>query len=85
MSENTTIIVKQEKSVGLSLLLTFLFGGLGLMYTSIGWGIFWFLVDAVAAIFTFGISAIFIHPIIMIIGAVMTNNYNKRLNNTYKS
>jgi len=88
MSENSnTVIVRSEKSVGLSLLLTFLFGGWGLMYVSVGLGIVLGLISLIAGVITFGISSIIIHPVCMIIGVIMTNSYNNKLmpNNTTKN
>lgn len=77
--QTTTVIVKNQKSVGLSLLLTFFFGPLGLLYSTVTGGIVMFLGSAVIALFTAGIGLLFTWPVCMVWGVISVNNYNKGL------
>ena len=74
-----TVIVANTKSVALSLILTFLFGPFGMLYSTI-WGALIMIVLSVPLfIFTFGHGAFLIWPISMIWGAWATHRYNQRL------
>jgi ABC-type branched-subunit amino acid transport system permease subunit len=80
MSQNTTVVVTQStKSVGISLILTFLFGGLGMFYSTIIGAIIMIVIELIVGILTFGFGLIFTHAIAMIWGAIATNQYNKKL------
>ncbi|KOO50501.1 hypothetical protein [Priestia koreensis] len=80
MTENR-IIVSNTKSVGLSLILTFLFGSLGMLYSTILGAILMIVVEGILGFLTFGVALFITHPICMIWGAVAAHNYNKRLVN----
>ncbi|MGE7217303.1 hypothetical protein [Priestia koreensis] len=80
MTENR-IIVSNTKSVGLSLILTFLFGSLGMLYSTILGAVLMIIVEGVLGFLTFGAALFITHPICMIWGAVAAHNYNKRLLN----
>lgn len=75
----------QQKNLAIGLLLTFFFGGLGTLYASVGWGIFFIILEFllwVAAFFTLGLilPVIFVfHIICLIFAAVSISNHNKRL------
>ncbi|HZD49753.1 MAG TPA: hypothetical protein VE178_13510 [Silvibacterium sp.] len=74
-----TVIIANTKSVALSLVLTFFFGPLGMLYSTI-WGAIVMIVCSVPLFFlTFGHGAFFIWPISMIWGAWATHRYNQRL------
>lgn len=66
-----------SKSVGASLILTFLFGPLGLLYSTVPGAIVMFILYIVIGIVTAGFGLIILHPITMIWGAVAVSNYNK--------
>jgi hypothetical protein len=69
MSEESKIVVVNQsggKSVGAALLLTFLFGPLGMFYSTITGGIVMLILDILAFIFTAGIGLFFTWPIQMI-------------------
>jgi hypothetical protein len=68
---NTTIIVaKTRKSVIAAFFLTFLFGPLGLLYASIGGGIFLIIVAAIVVPLTAGLAFFIVWPIAMIWGVL---------------
>ena len=82
MSESTptkVIVVKPEKSVLAAFALTFFFGPLGLLYTSILGGIILFVVALLLAIFTFGFGALITWPVAMVWGvlAALASKRNK--------
>lgn len=79
------MIVTPTKSVGLSIILTILFGPLGMFYSTIWGGIVMGIVHLfilVFAIFTFGLGYIlffFTWPVCVLWGALATSSYNKKL------
>ena len=74
-----TVIVASTKSVALTLVFTFFFGPLGMLYSTI-WGALVMIVLSVPAFFlTFGHGAFLIWPISMIWGAWAAHRYNQRL------
>ncbi|MGA7313789.1 MAG: hypothetical protein WBX22_07425 [Silvibacterium sp.] len=74
-----TVIVASTKSVALSLVFTFFFGPLGMLYSTI-WGALVMIVLSVPAFFlTLGHGAFLIWPISMIWGAWAAHRYNQRL------
>lgn len=56
------IITKPEKSVIVAFFLTFFFGPLGLLYASVGGGIFMIICAIILVPITGGLAAIFIWP-----------------------
>ena len=68
----------KDKSVGAALVLTFLFGPLGLLYVSILGGIIFLILSLVAAIFTLGLSLLISWPISMIWAAIAASNQHSR-------
>jgi hypothetical protein len=79
MSEPQVVIAKTEKSVGLALLLTLLFGPLGMLYSTVTGGLVMIVVTIVVGMFTFGIGLILLWPIYLIWGAMAAHNYNQSL------
>lgn len=79
---NKTVVIMNNKSVGVSLILTFFFGPLGLLYSSIAGGLIMLVVSVILGIFTAGFSIILTTPICMIWGAISTKNYNERIIST---
>jgi len=78
-SSSQIIVTVPVKSVGVSLLLTFFFGPLGMLYSTIWGGIIMLVISVLFAIVTFGFGLIITWPICMIWGAVAANSYNKKL------
>lgn len=79
------VIVLPTKSVGLSLLLTILFGPLGMLYSTIGGGILMLIISILLGVFTFGWSALITWPICVIWGAMAVNGYNRRIQKSFTS
>jgi hypothetical protein len=77
--QKQTIVFVKQKSMGVSIILTILFGPLGMFYSTIGGTIFMILVNAVIGFFTAGIGLLLTWPICIIWGAVSTSSYNKSL------
>jgi hypothetical protein len=73
------IIVTSTKSVGISLLLTFFFGALGMLYSTIWGAIIMILVSIIVATVTLGMGLFLVWPICMIWGAIAAASYNKKL------
>jgi hypothetical protein len=63
-----------DKSVGASLVLTFLFGPFGLLYTSVIGGVVMVFVWLVVAVVTQGIGVLVLWPLTMVWGAVSASN-----------
>lgn len=74
-----TIVVKPIKSMGTSIILTVLFGPLGMLYSTILGGIIMIVVSAVVGLLTAGTGLIVTWPICIIWAAVATSSYNKNL------
>lgn len=75
--ENNTIIVKSQKSAGTGALLGFLFGPLGMLYSTITGAIVMFFVTGIVAFFTVGFGLILTQPICAIWAYVAINKKNK--------
>lgn len=72
-------LLMNKKSTGVALLLTFLFGPLGLFYASVVGGVVMLLLGGALMLFTLGFGGLLVWPVCMIWAAVATSNYNKRL------
>ena len=75
-------VVATTKSPGIAILLTILFGPLGMLYSTVGGGCLMTIIAVILAILTFplgGIGAIIIWPICIIWGALAASAYNKRI------
>lgn len=79
--DNTQAIIflAQKKSMGVALILSFLFGPLGLLYSSVVGGVVMIVVSLLVALVTLGFGLIITWPICMIWAAVATNSHNKKL------
>lgn len=82
-SEKNIVVTVPTKSVGVSVVLTLLFGSLGLLYSTTIGGIFMIFVELAAGAFTFGIGLIFTRPICIILGIIAVNRYNRRMIKQY--
>jgi hypothetical protein len=65
--------------MGVTILLTILFGALGMFYSTISGAIIMLLVSLVIGFLTAGLGIIITWPICIIWAAVATNSYNKKL------
>lgn len=73
------VIVISTKSVGISIILTVIFGPLGMFYSTIMGGIIMGLISFVVGVMTLGIGLIVTWPICVIWAAIATNSYNQSL------
>jgi len=65
--------------MGISIILTVLFGPLGMLYSTIWGGITMGVISLVVGIFTLGIGLLVTWQICLIWAAVATSSYNKKL------
>ena len=82
MSQNqqTTIHVNvPTKSVGIALVLSFFFGPLGMLYSTVLGGVIMIIISTIVAIFTLGLGLIITHPICVIWAIVAANSHNKQV------
>lgn len=73
------IVVTPTKSVGISIILTVVFGPLGMFYSTIAGAIIMLIISGILGFVTFGYGLIITHPICVIWGALATHSYNKKL------
>ena len=81
MAENQTsvIVTRSPKSQGIGLILTLLFGPLGLFYGSTIGGIIMTIIAIPVAIFTMGFGMIAINLICCVWSLISVSSYNKNL------
>ena len=73
------VVVAPTKSVGISILLTVLFGPLGMLYSTILGGLVMIGVSLVVGVLTLGLGLFLTWPICVIWGAIAANSHNQRL------
>ena len=73
------IVTRSNKSVGIGLLLTFLFGPIGMFYGTIWGGFIMMVVNLLIGIPTVGLGLFFTWPIQLIWVALSIRSYNKKL------
>ncbi len=78
-TQGNVTVVTSTKSMGIGILLTVLFGPLGMLYATIPGALIMIVVTAVVGFLTLGIGLIVTWPICIIWTAVAVNNYNKKL------
>ena len=74
-----TVVAVQTKSVGIALILSILFGPLGMLYSTIPGAVVMFIINVIALIATAGLGLFVTWPICAIWAAVAANNKNKQL------
>lgn len=67
------------KSQLVQFILTFIFGPLGLFYSSIAAAIFWIILAIIVAGSTVGAGLLLLWPLIIITGFFTVNGYNQRM------
>jgi hypothetical protein len=72
-------VVVPTKSIGISIILTVLFGPLGIFYSSIVGGAVMLVISVLVGIFTLGFGLFVTWPICVFWGAIAAKNYNDRL------
>lgn len=78
MSQNAPLVVVTAKSAGVAILLTLLFGPLGMLYSTVLGALIMMIVTAIVGFLTYGIGLIFTWPICMIWAAVAAGSHNRR-------
>ena len=73
------IIVKSTKSVGVAILLSFLFGPLGMLYSTVVGALVMFVLSLLALFITAGLGLFILWPIGIVWAAVAANNYNNSI------
>ncbi len=73
------IIVKTQKSVGVAILLTILFGPLGMFYSTTTGGVVMLLITVVFGLITLGFSLFITWPICVIWAAISANDSNNSI------
>lgn len=78
-SQQRPTVVVSKKSMGVSILLTILFGPLGMFYSTVSGAIIMLIISVIIAIFTAGIGILITWPVCIIWGAMSTSSYNQKL------
>lgn len=76
------VVVTTTKSVGMAILLTVLFGPLGMLYSTIPGAVFMMAVHVVIFLVTFGFGTflfVFTWPMCVLWGALAASAYNRKL------
>lgn len=73
------VVVQSPKSIGVSLVLTFFFGPLGMLYSTVLGFVIMLLVNLVVLPLTLGIGAVVTWPACMVWGALAASNHNARI------
>lgn len=73
------IVVVPTKSVGLAIALGFVFGPLGLLYSTILGAVVMFFVNILIGVVTLGVGLFLTWPLCAVWAYVATNSYNKTL------
>ncbi len=77
--QQQAVVVTPTKNMGISIILTFLFGPLGMLYSTVLGGVIMFVISLLVGVITLGIGFLLTWPICIIWGAVATSLYNKKL------
>jgi hypothetical protein len=77
-------VVTATKSMGVSILLTVLFGPLGMLYSTVIGAVIMGVVSLLVGIFTLGFGLLITWPICIIWGAVATNTFNNELTSRHQ-
>lgn len=73
------VVAVSTKSTGIALLLTFLFGSIGMLYSTILGAVVMFVIEIAVGIITFGLGLIVTHLICMVWSVVAVKKYNAKL------
>jgi len=74
-----TVVTTATKSMGVAIILTVLFGPLGMLYSTILGGIIMLVIGVPLVLITFGLGIVITWPICIIWAAVATSSFNKKL------
>lgn len=73
------VIVAAPKNVGIAILLTVLFGPLGMFYSTIVGAIVMMVISLIIGVVTLGFGLLLTWPVCIIWGALAANAHNKKL------
>ncbi len=73
------VVVTSTKNVGVAIILTILFGPLGMFYSTIWGAVIMLIVSLILGVFTVGLSLFVTWPVCVIWGAIAANSYNQSL------
>ena len=79
MSQTSTTAVTspKSKSVGVAILLTFFFGPIGMLYSTVIGAWVMLVVSVIVGVHTFGVGLLYTLPVCIIWGAVSASSANK--------
>jgi len=72
-------IIVNSKSVGVAFILTFFFGPLGMLYSTVTGAIVMLIVSFFAGLFTLGVGLLFTWPICIIWGCIAASDSNNKV------
>jgi hypothetical protein len=75
----SVVVIMPTKSVGLAVLLAFLFGPLGMLYSTVAGALLMLIISTIAAVFTCGFGLLITWPICIIWAAAAASSYNQNL------
>jgi hypothetical protein len=73
------VVITSTKSMGVAIILTVLFGPLGMLYSTILGGVIMCVISLIVGIVTLGFGLLLTWPICIIWAAVATSSFNKKL------
>jgi len=73
------VVTTATKSMGVSIILTLLFGPLGMFYSTVLGAIIMSVISLIVGLLTFGLGLLLTWPICIVWGALATSTYNKNL------
>ncbi len=73
------VVVMMPKSVGAAIALSFFFGPLGMMYSTVVGGLVMLLVNLIVVVPTLGLGLLITHPICIVWAAVAASQHNSNL------
>lgn len=76
--QKIVVVQAAGKSMAVAIILSILFGPLGMMYSTVKGGIIMLAISLLAAVFTLGFGLFITWPICVIWAAVATNSHNKK-------
>jgi hypothetical protein len=74
-----SVVIAAPKNVGLAVILTVLFGPLGMLYSMVIGGVIMLVASLILAVFTFGFGLLLTWPVCIVWGALAASSYNKNL------
>ena len=77
--QNKRIVVETKKNMGIAMILTFLFGPLGMLYSTVKGGIIMMVISVVVALLTVGVGLFVTWPVCLVWTYIAVNKYNENL------